>query len=136
MAVASQPDDEWLRLYRREVPVDVLTAVIDGEVTFAELGGAAVGRAAVTMAPDGMRWVGLSAVHVVEGPGVAAWHANCVLPCWRGVANAVPRAPMCRCSPTTLQQESCMSRWASPFTTARGMSTPVAYSSCGWPRGT
>ena len=67
VAVASQPDDEWLRLYRREVPVDVLTAVIDGEVTFAELGGAAVGRAAVTMAPDGMRWVGLSAVHVVEG---------------------------------------------------------------------
>ena len=67
VALASQPDDEWLRLYRREVPVDVLTAVIDGEVTFAELGGAAVGRAAVTMAPDGMRWVGLSAVHVVEG---------------------------------------------------------------------
>jgi ribosomal protein S18 acetylase RimI-like enzyme len=60
------PDDEWLRLYGRDVPVDVLTAVLDGEVTFGELDGAAVGRAAVTVAPDGTRWVGLSAVHVVE----------------------------------------------------------------------
>jgi ribosomal protein S18 acetylase RimI-like enzyme len=64
--VASRPDDEWLRLYRRDVPVDVLTAVIDGEVAFASIAGAAVGRAAVTAAPDGTRWVGLSAVHVVE----------------------------------------------------------------------
>ncbi len=66
VSIASAPDDDWLRLYRREMPVDVLTAVIDGEVAFAELGGAAVGRAAVTVAPDGTRWVGLSAVHVVE----------------------------------------------------------------------
>ena len=66
VSIASAPDEDWLRLYRREVPVDVLTAVIDGEVAFAEVGGAAVGRAAVTMAPDGTRWVGLSAVHVVE----------------------------------------------------------------------
>ena len=64
--IASRPDDEWLRLYRREVPVDVLTAVIDGEVAFATIAGAAVGRAAVTAAPDGTGWVGLSAVHVVE----------------------------------------------------------------------
>jgi ribosomal protein S18 acetylase RimI-like enzyme len=65
-SIAAEPDDEWLRLYQRGVPVDVLTAVIDGEVAFAELDGAAVGRAAVTAAPDGKRWVGLSAVHVVE----------------------------------------------------------------------
>lgn len=65
-SIAAEPDDDWMRLYQREVPVDVLTAVIDGEVAFAELGGAAVGRAAVTAAPDGTRWVGLSAVHVVE----------------------------------------------------------------------
>ena len=64
--IAGTPDDEWLRLYRRDVPVDVLTAVVDGEVAFGLLGGAAVGRAAVTAAPDGTRWVGLSAVHVVE----------------------------------------------------------------------
>jgi GNAT superfamily N-acetyltransferase len=66
VTLASQPNDDWLRLYRRNVPVDVLTAVIDGEVAFAELGDAAVGRAAVTATPDGTRWVGLSAVHVVE----------------------------------------------------------------------
>jgi N-acetylglutamate synthase len=66
VTLASQPNDDWLRLYRRNVPVDVLTAVIDGEVAFAELGDAAVGRAAVTAAPDGTRWVGLSAVYVVE----------------------------------------------------------------------
>ena len=67
VSIAGRPDDEWLRLYRREVPVDVLTAVIDGEVAFATAAGAAVGRAAVTSAPDGTCWVGLSAVHVAEG---------------------------------------------------------------------
>ncbi|KUI02162.1 GCN5 family acetyltransferase [Mycolicibacterium acapulense] len=68
------PGDEWLRLYRRAVPVDVLTAVIDGEVAFATIPGAAVGRAAVTTAPCGRRWVGLSAVRVDErarGRGLA-----------------------------------------------------------------
>ena len=66
VSLASRPDDEWVRLYRREVPVEVLTAVIDGEVAFAAIAGAAAGRGAVTEAPDGTRWVGLSAVHVVE----------------------------------------------------------------------
>jgi RimJ/RimL family protein N-acetyltransferase len=66
VAVSARPDDEWLRLYRRDVPVDVLTAVIDGDVAFATYGGDAVGRGAVTDSPDGTRWVGLSAVHVVE----------------------------------------------------------------------
>ena len=66
VTIAAGPDNEWRVLYRREVPVDVLTAVIDGEVAFATIAGAAVGRAAVTTAPDGARWVGLSAVHVVE----------------------------------------------------------------------
>ncbi|MBI3225780.1 MAG: GNAT family N-acetyltransferase [Mycolicibacterium cosmeticum] len=63
---AADPDAEWLRLYERQVPADVLTAVIDGEVTFAALEGVAVGRAAVTTAPDGTRWAGLSAVRVTE----------------------------------------------------------------------
>ena len=66
VAIADQPDDEWLRLYERDVPVDVLTAVLDGEVAFAMSAGAAVGRGAVTESPDGTRWVGLSAVHVLE----------------------------------------------------------------------
>ncbi len=61
---ASLPDADWLRIYERHVPVDVLSAVIDGEVTFARIGEAAVGRGAVTAAPDGARWLGISAVRV------------------------------------------------------------------------
>ena len=66
MTIAARPDDDWQSLYRRDVPVDVLTAVVGGEVAFATTAGAAVGRAAVTTAPDGTRWVGLSAVRVAE----------------------------------------------------------------------
>ena len=62
-----RPDGRWLRLYARDVPVDVLTAVSDGEVVFGRIGDAGVGRAAVTTAPDGARWLGLSAVRVAEG---------------------------------------------------------------------
>ncbi|MGV0793992.1 N-acetylglutamate synthase, CG3035 family, partial [Mycolicibacterium sp. XJ1819] len=60
----STPDADWLRLYGRDVPIDVLTAVVDGTVTFASIPGVAVGRGAVTSAPDGSRWLGLSAVRV------------------------------------------------------------------------
>jgi N-acetylglutamate synthase len=64
--IADRPDSDWLRLYRRQVPVDVLTAVVDGDVAFATIAGSAVGRVAVTEAPDGTRWAGISAVRVVE----------------------------------------------------------------------
>lgn len=60
------PDDSWLEVYKRDVPVDVLTAVVDGKVVFGSIEDAAVGRAAVTTAPDGTRWVGLSAMRVDE----------------------------------------------------------------------
>jgi ribosomal protein S18 acetylase RimI-like enzyme len=63
---ASRPDATWLRVYERDVPVDVLSAVVDGVVVFGRRGDAAVGRAAVTSAPDGTRWAGLSAVRVAE----------------------------------------------------------------------
>jgi GNAT superfamily N-acetyltransferase len=66
VTLASRPDERWLALYGRDVPTDVLAAVVDGETVFATIAGAAVGRGAVTVAPDGTRWVGLSAVHVVE----------------------------------------------------------------------
>ncbi|KWX67284.1 GNAT family N-acetyltransferase [Mycobacterium sp. NAZ190054] len=66
VSVTATPDDTWLALYRRNVPVDVLTAVVDGEVGFGEVAHAAVGRVAVTAAPDGTRWAGISAVHVSE----------------------------------------------------------------------
>jgi ribosomal protein S18 acetylase RimI-like enzyme len=58
------PDPAWMAVYRRHVPVDVLTAVVDGEVAFASVADAAVGRGAVTTAPDGTRWVGISSVRV------------------------------------------------------------------------
>jgi GNAT superfamily N-acetyltransferase len=64
--MTDRPDAQWLRAYVRDVPPDVLTAVVDGEVVFAARSDRAVGRAAVTSAPDGTRWAGLSAVHVVE----------------------------------------------------------------------
>ncbi len=66
LTLSPQPDDEWLRIYERKVPTEVLTAVIDGEVAFATLAGAAAARAAVTDAPDGTRWLGLSALKVSE----------------------------------------------------------------------
>ena len=67
VTLTPRPDENWLGLYERKVPVDVLSAVVDGVVVFASRGDAAVGRAAVTAAPDGTRWTGLSAVRVAEG---------------------------------------------------------------------
>ena len=67
VGLASRPDAQWLRLYERKVPVDVLTAVVDGAVVFASRDDAAVGRAAITAAPDGTPWAGLSAVRVADG---------------------------------------------------------------------
>jgi N-acetylglutamate synthase len=64
--LSSRPDDAWLRLHRQEVPTDVLTAVVDGEVVFATHTDQAAARAAVTDAPDGTRWVGLSAMRVAH----------------------------------------------------------------------
>lgn len=61
---SDHPDAAWLARYERDVPAEVLTAVVDGEVVFAAVGDAAVGRGAVTTAPDGTRWLGISAVHV------------------------------------------------------------------------
>lgn len=66
VTLAAAPDERWLRRYRREVPVDVLTAVVDGDVVFGTIGEAGVGRGAVTTAPDGTRWAGLSAVRVAD----------------------------------------------------------------------
>jgi GNAT superfamily N-acetyltransferase len=65
VTMAPRPDERWLGIYQRDVPLDVLTAVVDGEVRFARRGDAAVGRAAVTSSPDGTRWAGLAAVRVV-----------------------------------------------------------------------
>jgi RimJ/RimL family protein N-acetyltransferase len=66
VGLAPRPDATWLALYERQMSVDVLTAVVDGDVVFATRGDAAVGRAAITAAPDGTRWAGMSAVRVAD----------------------------------------------------------------------
>lgn len=63
--LAPAPGADWLAVHHRDVPLDVLTAVVDGEVVFASVPGAAVGRGALTTAPDGIRWLGIAAVRVV-----------------------------------------------------------------------
>lgn len=67
VTLASHPDPEWLDCHARDIGVDVLTAVADGQVVFASIPGVAVGRGAVTDSPDGIRWVGISALRVVDG---------------------------------------------------------------------
>ncbi|MFV8166831.1 GNAT family N-acetyltransferase [Mycobacterium sp. 134] len=64
VALAQQPDAQWLAIYEREVPADVLTAVVDGVLTFATVPDRAVGRGAVTTAADGAAWLGISSVRV------------------------------------------------------------------------
>ncbi|WP_250150294.1 N-acetylglutamate synthase, CG3035 family [Mycolicibacter acidiphilus] len=66
VTLSPQPDADWLRCHGAGTPVEVLTAVVDGEAVFASVPGAAVGRAAVTESPDGTRWVGLTALRVLE----------------------------------------------------------------------
>ena len=64
--LSETPDADWLACYGRAVPMAELTAVVDGEVAFARIGDVAVGRGALTSAPDGTRWLGISAVTVSE----------------------------------------------------------------------
>lgn len=65
VALGESPDEHWQRVYERDVPPEILTAVVDGVLTFAAA-GAAVGRGAVTAGPDGSRWLGVSCVRVAE----------------------------------------------------------------------
>jgi N-acetylglutamate synthase len=64
--LSAGPDDAWLQLYGREIPVDVLSGVVDGELVFGRQADMAVARASVTDAPDRTRWVGLSAMRVTD----------------------------------------------------------------------
>lgn len=58
--MSDRPDDQWLHYC--QLPPDLLTAVRDGELAFGTYPGVAMARAAVTNAPDGTHWVGLSAI--------------------------------------------------------------------------
>jgi hypothetical protein len=64
--LASRPDDDWLTHRDTRVAVDVLTAVVDGELAFGRLADSATARAAVTDAPDGTRWVGVSEIRTAD----------------------------------------------------------------------
>jgi N-acetylglutamate synthase len=63
VTLAAEPGDSW----PGATPVGVLTAVQDGSVVFAAAGRTAVGRGALTTAPDGTRWLGISSVWVAPG---------------------------------------------------------------------
>jgi hypothetical protein len=85
VTLEQRPSDAWLRLYNRQIPEAVLTAVVDGELAFGTYPGVAVARAAVTDAPDGTRWVGLSEMRAAgdqRGPAsqlceaLLAWGAD------------------------------------------------------------
>lgn len=74
--VDPEPTPGWLELFRRHEPrttdVEVVTTVHEGLLGFASLGDQgrhtmplAIARGALTTAPDGRRWVGLSALEVM-----------------------------------------------------------------------
>ncbi|EUA91286.1 acetyltransferase, gnat family protein [Mycobacterium ulcerans str. Harvey] len=66
ITVSPRPDDVWRGHCDREIAEHALTAVIDGELAFGSGPQAVVARAAVTDAPDGTRWVGVSAACTID----------------------------------------------------------------------
>ncbi|GJO25050.1 hypothetical protein NJB1507_28010 [Mycobacterium marinum] len=66
ITVSPRPDDVWRGHCDHEIAEHALTAVIDGELAFGSGPQAVVARAAVTDAPDGTRWVGVSAACTID----------------------------------------------------------------------
>lgn len=98
VTLPSHPDDGWLAIHGQDVPGEVLTAVVDGDVAFATVSDAAVGRVAVTTAPDGTVWAGLSDVAVLEsqrrrGLGRAVCAEMLAWAAGRGATRAYVRVP-------------------------------------------
>lgn len=91
--LSARPDDAWLSIFGPEVDVDVLTAVGNGELMFGTLGGAAVARAAVTDAPDGARWVGLSAIRGDDRAATALCEALLAWGAGRGATRGYVAVP-------------------------------------------
>lgn len=83
VTIADHPDEEWLSGYHyRGAPLPtqapaVLAAVLNGRLGFGRIGDAtsiqAIVRGAVTAAPDGTRWLGLTAVEVAETARRQGW---------------------------------------------------------------
>lgn len=93
ITLAARPDDAWLQIYRREMPLDVLTAVLGGKLAFGTQAGAAVARAAVTESPDGTRWAGLSAIRTTGADAQPLCEALLAWAVDRGATRAYLRAP-------------------------------------------
>jgi hypothetical protein len=96
--LSSLPDDTWLQVTGTEPLVDEGTAVVGGEVIFGTFPRTAVGRAAVTDAPDRTRWVGVSALRLTAGGRClpAAQRVVETLVAWgaeRGASGAYFRVP-------------------------------------------
>ncbi len=105
----SHPDDRWLQVHGQDVSVDVLTAVVDGDVAFATVEDVAVGRVAVTTAPDGRVWAGLSDVAVLEserrrGLGRAVCAQMLAWASGRGATHAYVRVPDDNAAATALAE--------------------------------
>ncbi|MEZ0384143.1 GNAT family N-acetyltransferase [Mycobacterium sp. pW045] len=62
VTLTDRPGPDW----PADDPVGPLTAVVNGELVFASIAGVAIGRGAVTQAPDGARWLGVTALWVAE----------------------------------------------------------------------
>ncbi|MEB3020507.1 N-acetylglutamate synthase, CG3035 family [[Mycobacterium] crassicus] len=65
VVLTAGPEGDWLSVFGDDISVEVLSAVVDGEVVFASIPGVAVGRGAITEGSDGTRWLGLTALRVV-----------------------------------------------------------------------
>jgi hypothetical protein len=87
--LSNRPDRAWLQLYRHDVPVDVLTALVKGEFVFG-MHDDRIARASVTEAPDGTRWVGLSAM---RAPDLALCEALLSWGAARGATRGYVRIP-------------------------------------------
>jgi len=93
VTLSARPDDAWLRIYRGAVPLDALTGVVDGELVFGTHPGGAVARAALTDAPDGTSWLGLSSIRAAdEQTAVALCRALLAWGADRGASHAYLRA--------------------------------------------
>lgn len=88
--ITDGPGADWAELHCADTtPVDVLNAVVDGEVAFAAIPQLAVGRGAVTEGADGTRWLGVRGLRVARdrrrrGSGRAIVEALCAWGASRG----------------------------------------------------
>ena len=118
VVLAPRPDEQWLAALRTEGSHRRVDRRRRRRSGVRSRGDAAVGRAAVTAAPDGTPWAGLSAVRVADGQRAQRTRArHCVRRCWPGPPSRCHQLLRPGAWPTTPPRSHCMSSWASPFST-------------------